>query len=233
VPESRGEIIVAAGVNGAGKSTIIGEYAKNNGAAYFNPDERTREFVEAGLDEAAANARSWQEGFDALKSAIDRKASYTFETTLGGKSIVTELFRALARERPVTIYYVGLSSVDLHLRRVAARVKRGGHDIPEEKIRERYLSSRENLLGFIGTKASLRIWDNSDEDAGGKPKPVDVLIIEDKRLIYPGTVKALKATPNWAKPLVQRALEVCKLPIALKRAAGQNLEHRPKSRPGQ
>lgn len=221
MPERRGEIIVAAGVNGAGKSSIIGQYAKNNGASYFNPDERTRDFVRAGLGEAEANARSWQEGFDALRNAIDNDASYTFETTLGGKSIVTELFRALARKRPVTIYYIGLNSVELHIRRVAARVKRGGHDIPEAKIRERYISSRENLLGFIGTEASLRIWDNSDEDAGGKPNPVDVLIIKDNRLIYPVTSKALKATPGWARPLVQRALEVCRIPAALARATSQ------------
>ena len=231
MPERGGEIIVAAGVNGAGKSTIIGQYAKNSGAAYFNPDERTRDYVKAGLDEVTANARSWQEGFDALKRAIDNNTSYTFETTLGGKSIMTELFRALARNRPVTIYFVGLNSVELHLRRVAARVKRGGHDIPREKIQERFVSSRENLLGFIGTQASLRVWDNSEEDPGGRPMPVDVLIIESNQLLYPDTVKALKATPTWAKPLVQRALEVCKVPAALKRASGQDTASRPPLRP--
>ncbi|MDP9141014.1 MAG: zeta toxin family protein [Pseudomonadota bacterium] len=221
MPERRGEIIVAAGVNGAGKSTIIGQYAKNNGAPYFNPDERTRDYVKAGFDEFEANARSWQEGFDALTRAIDNSTSYTFETTLGGKSIITELFRALARGRPVTIYFVGLNSIELHLRRVAARVKRGGHYIPEEKIRERYVTSRENVLGFIGTQASLRVWDNSEEDAGGRPRPVDVLIIEGKQILYPDTAKALKATPTWAKPLMQRALESCKIPAALRRATSR------------
>jgi predicted ABC-type ATPase len=221
VPERRGGIFVAAGVNGAGKSSIIGRYAQQNGAPYFNPDEHTRALVAAGLDPAQANARSWHEGFSALRHAIDHNLAFTFETTLGGHSMVAELLRALARGRPVTIYYVGLQGVDLHLRRVAARVKRGGHDIPEDKIRERYLSSRENLLRFIGTKASLRVWDNSQEDPAGLPNPVDVLSIEDNRLLYPHTVRALKETPAWAQPLVQRALEVCTLPAALKRATAQ------------
>ncbi len=216
-PEHDGEIVVAAGVNGAGKSTIVGEYMKRNGAPYFNPDERTRAYLQAGLDEAEANARSWQEGYEALKHAIDGNTSFTFETTLGGKSIVAELFRALARDRPVTIYYVGLDSVDLHLARVAARVKRGGHHIPEAKIRERFVSSRENLLGFIGTQASLRVWDNSEEDPDGVPLPKDALIIEGNRMRYPDTPKALKATPGWARPLVQRALEVCHLPSGIRR----------------
>jgi predicted ABC-type ATPase len=222
VPERHGEIIVAAGVNGAGKSTIIGQYARQNGAPYFNPDERTHALVAAGLEPAQANARSWQEGFAALRQAIDHNTAFIFETTLGGHSMVAELLRALARGRPVTIYYVGLEGVDLHLRRVAARVKRGGHDIPEDKIRERYRSSRENLMQFIGTRASLRVWDNSREDPAGLPNPVDVLTIEDGRLLYPHTARALMATPAWARPLVQRALEVCKLPAALKRAIGQD-----------
>jgi len=216
-PEHDGEIVVAAGVNGAGKSTIVGEYMKCNDAVYFNPDERTRALLQEGLDEAEANARSWKEGYEALKRAIDNNDSIAFETTLGGKSIATELFRALARDRPVTIYYVGLDSVDLHLKRVAARVKRGGHDIPEAKIRERFISSRENLLGFIGTQASLRVWDNSEEDPDGMPLPKDVLHIEGNRMLYPDSQRALKATPAWARPLVQRAMEVCDLPRGIRR----------------
>lgn len=213
-----GEIIAAAGVNGAGKSTIIGRYIESVGGNYYNPDERTRAFVKAGLSADDANGRSWQEGYEALRRAIDNGTTFTFETTLGGKSIVAELFRALARGRKLTIYYVGLESVELHLQRVAARVKHGGHDIPEAKIRERFTNSRENLLGFIGTQASIRIWDNSDEDEQGLPRPTDVLRIENNRLKYPNTLKTLNATPAWAKPLLACALEVCDLPAALKKA---------------
>lgn len=212
-----GAITVAAGVNGAGKSTIIGRYIVLAGGEYYNPDERTSAYVQAGLRADEANLRSWQDGFSALQRAVDSNGHFTFETTLGGKSIVTELFRALALGRSLTIYYVGLDSVDRHLQRVAARVRRGGHNIPETKIRERYQTSRENLLGFIGTQANIRAWDNSDEDEKGLPRPVEVLCIERNRLKYPDTLQALKATPDWAKPLVARALAVCSLPAALRR----------------
>lgn len=211
-------IIVAAGVNGAGKSTIIGKYIESAGGAYYNPDARTRALIEGGLSEEQANARSWQEGYDALRQAIDANASFIFETTLGGRSIAAELFRALALGRDLTIHYVGLADVDLHIRRVAARVRRGGHDIPEQKIRERFTTSRENLLSFIGTNASIRAWDNSEEDTDGRPRPVEVMRIQANRLLYPGTVRALAATPGWAKALVRRALDVCEEPAALKQA---------------
>ena len=217
MPDKPGVIVVAAGVNGAGKSKIIGRYIEKSGGAYYNPDQRTRALIKAGLREDDANGRSWQEGFDALKQAIDDTTSFTFETTLGGKSITAELFRALALGRDVTIYYVGLKDVDLHLQRVAARVKRGGHDIAEKKIRERITTSRENLLNFIGTQASIRVWDNSEEDPNGEPLPVEVLRIQNNRLLYPDSAKALRSVPDWAKALVKRAMDVCELPAALKK----------------
>lgn len=224
--EGAGEIIVAAGVNGAGKSTIIGRYIESIGGDYYDPDERTRALVAAGLSRDDANARSWHEGYDALKRAIDAGSTFIFETTLGGKSVAAELFRALARGRRLTIYYVGLVSVELHLRRVAARVARGGHDIPEAKIRERFTSSRENLLGFIGTQADIRVWDNSDDDDKGLPRPVDVLCIERNRLKYPDTPEALETTPAWAKPLLTRALELCDLPAAFRKTSRRSKPRR-------
>lgn len=209
-------IVVAAGVNGAGKSTIIGRYIKSTGGAYYNPDERTRALVKAGLRQDQANGRSWQEGFEALKHAIDTASAFTFETTLGGQQITSELLRALALEREVTIHYVGLEGVDLYLKRVAARVRRGGHDIPEAKIRQRMTSSRANLLKFIGTQANIRAWDNSEEDPDGRPLPVEVLRMQNRRLLFPDTGEALQSSPGWARALIKKALDVCTLPDALK-----------------
>ncbi|TXG96118.1 MAG: hypothetical protein E6R08_10115 [Nevskiaceae bacterium] len=213
-----GALVVAAGVNGAGKSTAIGTSIVSDGGAYYNPDLRTRALIEAGLDEAEANARSWREGFVQLVAAIDQRQHFTFETTLGGHSVTCELLRALAVGMPVTIYYVGLNNVELHLRRVAARVARGGHDIPEQKIRERFVSSRENLLKFVGTSATLMLWDNSEEDPNGIPAPKRVLVIEDRKLILPSSVQEFQVMPDWARPIVQKALAVCAVPRKLREA---------------
>lgn len=218
VARPAGTITVAAGVNGAGKSTIIGQYLKLQGAGYYNPDERTEALRAAGKAAGDANEQAWNEGFAALGRAIDEGKAWTFETTLGGASVTSELLRALAKGRGVTIYYVGLDRVERHLQRVAARVARGGHDIPEAKIRERCTTSLANLMKFIGTRASIRVWDNSEEDADGIPCPVDVLAIEAGRLLYPANVAELAATPAWARGLVQHAMEQCAVAPPLKRA---------------
>ena len=118
-----------------------------------------------------------------------------------------ELLRALALERRVLIFYVGLASVDLHIQRVAERVARGGHDIPERKIRERYDNSRTNLLKFIGTRAEIRVWDNSHQSADGSPAPREVFRVQNREMLIPKGGE-LSATVAWAQPLVAKALSI-------------------------
>jgi predicted ABC-type ATPase len=204
-----GRIIAAAGTNGAGKSTIVGPLIRTLGGAYYNPDEYTHELAAVGVPREQANALAWRQGYDALQRAIDENLNFAFETTLGGSSITVELLRALAIGRPVTILYVGLGSPELHIRRVAERVARGGHDIPEVKIRERFDNSRANLLKFIGTRVEIRVWDNSRQTADGSAAPVEIFRVQNRKVLIPKGGQ-VSQTANWAQPLVAKALSVVK-----------------------
>ena len=204
----RGRILVAAGVNGAGKSSIIGEYLKRTGGAYYNPDERTRDLGAAGLDLAEANSRAWADGFEALRHAIDHNENFAFETTLGGRSVCSELHRAVAAGLEVHVYYVGLATPQLHIARVRARVARGGHDIPEEKIRERYTKSLVNLVGLLGAVDELHLYDNSEETTDGRPSARRILKMKASRIIEPSVDTLLMAAPVWARPVVAAAITV-------------------------
>lgn len=202
-----GRIFVAAGTNGAGKSSIVGPLIRAQGGAYYNPDEQTRALVKIGLTLDQANTWAWRKGYEALQHAIDRNLNFAFETTLGGASITMELLRALALGRRVLLFYVGLASVELHIQRVAERVERGGHDIPEQKIRKRYDNSRANLLRFIGTKAEIRVWDNSHQSVDGSPAPKEVFRMQSRKVIIPKD-RDPAATVAWAQPLVAKALNI-------------------------
>ena len=64
--------------------------------------------------------------------------------------------------------------IPLHMARVRSRMARGGHDIPEEKIRQRYDQSRINLIELMPRLTELRVFDNSfdaDPHAGHAPQP--------------------------------------------------------------
>lgn len=199
-------ITVLAGVNGGGKSSVGGAALRAAGAAYFNPDEFARRLVSAAsLTQGNANAVAWAYGKEKLEEAITKGADFTFESTLGGKTITSLLVRAAGKGHQIEIWFVGLDSVDLHLKRVAKRVAKGGHAIPEADIRKRWVGSHENIIRLIPFVTTLRVFDNSREVATGKtPDPALLLSIEKGQLAYPGPDK-VGDTPDWAKPIVAAA----------------------------
>lgn len=179
------------------------------GVEYFNPDEAARLILSAnpGVAQAEVNSAAWHEGRRLLERAIVERCTFAFETTLGGHTITALLDRALARRIEVRIWYVGLSSPERHIARVRSRVARGGHDIPEERIRDRYDRSRLNLIHLLPKLTELRVYDNSEEAdpfAGIAPEPT--LILHLARGAFVSSCN-LKRTPEWAKPILAAALK--------------------------
>jgi predicted ABC-type ATPase len=203
-----GRILVAAGTNGAGKSAIVGEFLAAKGGEYFNPDLVARELIQKGVPTEQANASAWKLGFNALRRAINNNEDFSFETTLGGNTIARELHQAIKAGLKIYIWYVGLASPELHITRVRARVGRGGHEIPEAKIRERYPKSLANLVSFIGVAAEVHLFDNSAESADALPQTMRVFRMRGERIIEPDLETLMTQTPNWAKPVVAAAIKV-------------------------
>lgn len=203
------QIHVLAGVNGAGKSSIVGATIRDKGGKYYNPDEAAREIMAANpaLGQTDANAAAWEQGRKLLQRAIDQGLDFTFETTLGGNTMPRLLVEAAKRGTAIHIFYVGLDSADAHIERVRQRVRAGGHDIPEADIRRRYRHSLINLVTLLPVLTELWVYDNSvtaDPATGQAPQPVLVLHMERGRILGPSD---LTSTPAWAKPVVAAALE--------------------------
>jgi predicted ABC-type ATPase len=201
-------IYVLAGTNGAGKSSIGGATFRKKGADYFNPDEAARQILSANpfISREEANSAAWSEGKRLLERAIGERRDFAFETTLGGRTICALLRKALAAGIEVRVWYVGLESLELHIARVRARVKNGGHDIPEAKIRERYVASRWNLMELLPKLTELVVFDNSEEgdpQAGSTPKPKLILHTKSGKIV---ALCEAKRAPNWAKPILMAAL---------------------------
>lgn len=203
-------ILVLAGVNGAGKSSVGGSILQDHGLTWFNPDTYARELVrELGVDATDANARAWQYGKSMLERAMAYGTNYAFETTLGGNTITALLYKA-SKTHDVVMLYCGLSSPELHLARVAMRVANGGHHISEEKIRERWNKSRLNVIRLLPSLARLQVFDNSRQAQPGEdiPDPVLVLYVENGRVLAPDATDAtaLQAVPEWVRPVVEAAM---------------------------
>lgn len=203
-------ITVLAGVNGAGKSSIAGEFAETDSDFYFNPDTIAAKILALHpyISVALANSHGWQIGRSLLETAILEGRDYRFETTLGGRTIQRLLKAAASGGHRIQVWFCGLESAELHLRRVKARVAAGGHDIPEEKIRERWDESRKNLIRLLPHLYGLRLLDNSaeaDPKAGVAPRPR--LLLEMRERIITGP-EDLSGAPDWAKPILAAAMRL-------------------------
>jgi predicted ABC-type ATPase len=195
-------------VNGAGKSSVLGAAIRAARGEYYNADEAARLLTEAHphLTQADANAKAWTLGRDGLERAIAERGSFAFETTLGGRTIVRLLEQALDAGLRVEMRYVGLDSPERHIARVQLRVAAGGHDIPSDKIRERFETSRANLVRLVPRLTRLEVFDNSREaspDAGKRPEPVPLLTVEQGRVMYMASRDEL---PTWAQPIAAAAM---------------------------
>lgn len=201
-------VYVLAGVNGAGKSSLGGAAIQASGAEFFNPDiaaARLRE-QQPNLTVEQANGLAWTLGRRHLERALAEGLTYAFETTLGGASITRLLLEGGKAGAPVHVWFAGLATPELHLRRIAARVAAGGHDIPEAKVRERFDASRSNLVKLMPHLASLRVYDNSfeaDPRAGRRPQPVLLLQMQAGRVVAHAPLRSI---PAWAKPILAAAL---------------------------
>ena len=115
----------------------------------------------------------------------------------------------------VRIWYVGLAGLELHLARIKARVKHGGHDIPEADVRRRFDQSRLQLIELLPHLSELRVRQQHRIKPAEGQAPQLQPVLHSKRsapkaaleVLVPNSPQALARTPEWAKPIVMAAIK--------------------------
>lgn len=133
--EKRPVYVVLAGPNGAGKSTTakrvsIGEFV--------NPDVVARQINPADPDNPATSLEAGKQVLRRLSELKAQRQSFTNETTLASKNSLMQIDDAKAKGYEIRLYFVALANADTSGKRVAHRVRQGGHDIPTEVLRRRF-----------------------------------------------------------------------------------------------
>ena len=137
--------LIIAGPNGAGKTTF---------ARTFLPRENVQRFINADLlaaglsplNPAAAQLAAGRLFLSELDRLADTEEDFAFESTLSGLGYLPRLRRWKQAGYRVEIIYLRLTDVRLSLERIAARVRSGGHDVPEVDARRRFTRSWTNLV---------------------------------------------------------------------------------------
>ena len=163
---SHPKCIIIAGPNGAGKTTFAREFlSKEVGVIHFvNPD-----LIASGLSPlrpelaAIAAARIFLRELDRLGKA---HKDFAFESTLSGLTYLSRLKRWKRAGYRIEIIYLRISSPQLALRRIAARVKQGGHNVPRADVMRRFTRSWSNFEKHYRILADTwSVYDNSGRKA--------------------------------------------------------------------
>ena len=154
--------IVIAGPNGAGKTTFAREFLpKDAGVIHFvNAD-----LIAAGLSPLRPELAALTAG-RLLLTELDRLAKartdFAFETTLSGSVYLSRLKRWKASGYQIEIIFLRLPSALLALRRIASRVKQGGHNVPRADVLRRYKRGWNNFEKSYRPLADRwEVYDNS------------------------------------------------------------------------
>lgn len=160
-------LIAVAGPNGAGKTTLVRQLDPEliQDVLFINPDELARELTNA-FPTKTTNAINIQAGKEALRltqRCLQEKRSFAFETTLTGHHPLATLREAKAQGFYLHLLYVGIESADDSINRIQERVLTGGHFIPPEDVKRRYIRSLENLPAALALADEVLLFDNSQQ----------------------------------------------------------------------
>jgi predicted ABC-type ATPase len=156
-------LVILAGPNGAGKTTLS-KYVLPD--AYGITEFVNADRIAAGLSGFAPETVAFEAGRIMLKridALLAQRTSFAFETTLSSKTFTKLIARARVVGYQVALIYVALPTVQLAKRRVAARVRAGGHAIPDEVIERRFFRSLVNLVHLY--RPLVDQWDVYDNSA--------------------------------------------------------------------
>lgn len=165
--EHRPVLIVIAGPNGSGKTTITSRILKHEwleGAVYINPDNVAQErFGDWNSPEAVMQAAQYCE--EEREKCLRNKQSLIFETVLSSEGKVDFIRRAHESGYFIRLFFVSTNHPSINASRIAKRVMKGGHDVPIPKIISRYQKSIVNCKRCTALADRVYIYDNSIDDA--------------------------------------------------------------------
>lgn len=157
---------IIGGVNGAGKTTL----REKNNIDTFIIDIYSMARLEGDFKSAVKIA------LETMQQYFKVKMSFGQESTLCGKSILNNIYKARKLKYDVILLYVGVENADIAIERVKYRVSQGGHDIPEKDIRRRYDMSLEVVKQNKDLFSSILFFDNSGS------KHIHIAMYQNKKL---------------------------------------------------
>lgn len=161
---SQNQIIIIAGPNGAGKTTFAREFLPNEAECplFINAD-----LIAAGLSPFRPELAAIKAARMMLEEMMEharRGDDFAFETTLAGRGYVRLIREWRTQGYYVSVFFLKLANAEEAIARVAARAAQGGHHVPDEVVRRRFLAGLHNFETIYRHEVDFwRRYDNSGD----------------------------------------------------------------------
>lgn len=180
-------LVLLAGPNGAGKSTLYQtRVAPSFAGPFINADLIQRD--ELRDTSMAASYRAARIAAERREEMLKAGRSFAAETVFSHPSKLEVIDAARARGYLIVVLHVGVDSPDLSVARVRGRTEEGGHDVPEDKIRERFQRGQSLIRAAVLKADRGMVFDNS---VLNRP-PAQMLVFAGRRL-----VQVAPDLPGW------------------------------------
>jgi predicted ABC-type ATPase len=150
------KLIILGGVNGVGKSSFWG--AMQNlfpDILTINPDKINKE---CGNNPILGGKKSLK----LVQDCLNEKKDFAIESTLAGNTILKNIKKAKELGYNITLFYIGIESEEESLERIKNRVRKGGHNIPEEDVKRRYEKRLEDFMKVFPYCDDIDFYDNTN-----------------------------------------------------------------------
>jgi len=191
---------VIAGPNGSGKSTFYANQLQKRfpDIEFVNADLLALKHFGHAAATAAESVTGQRLAEERRAALLSERKSLIVESTFSHKSKVDFVREAKAAGYQVAMYHVNVRSPSLSVSRVAARVAKGGHDVPENKTRERFVRNQPLIREAVLLADSAMIFDNSKI---GAPHALAIALDRGK------VTQVYDPVPAWARELYTQELE--------------------------
>lgn len=191
-------LVLLAGPNGAGKSTLYQtRVAPSFAGPFVNADIIQRDELKDSSMTASYEAAQVAEARRTELLAAGK--SFATETVFSHPSKLSIIDKAKARGYIVVVMHVGVDSPELSVARVTARTREGGHNVPEDKVRARFLRGQPLIRDVVLRADRGMVFDNSRLNE----PPRQMLVFADGRLL-----QAAAMLPQWVRAIYAADLEI-------------------------